>query len=246
MHFLQRNIQSVLQAIVLPTHLCFSVCKVSDRNERNLIFFPLVSSSNGWVSFSLFLWGCPLPWTCIVSVIPLKVWISLTRSEWDKFSVFHPQTEFKSVHYVSNTLDHFTVSFNKKTFTFLRVLQHFLLSTWNATSGFFFKDLTAHQPLVPLLLLPDLLLTSDWSWRTTASCWNQLAAMPGTKIDPVSLPTLSDWSLFCSSVTSSGLIFELSTTSWVHIALTTVCDRWCNSPRFATGSQVGEGISCFL
>lgn len=35
--------------------------------------------------------------------------------------------------------------------------------------------------------LPGPVLTSDWSWRTTASCWNPLAAMPGIKIVPVSL-----------------------------------------------------------
>lgn len=35
--------------------------------------------------------------------------------------------------------------------------------------------------------LPGPVLTSDWPWRTTASCWNPLAAMPGIKIVPVSL-----------------------------------------------------------
>lgn len=229
MHFLQRNVQSVLQAIVLPTHLCFSVCEVSDRNEKNSIFFPpwLLPLMVECLFFFFFVGmsvTLDLHSFCHSSESLDFINIYLALSEISLACFTHKQSLSQFITYQTlwiisrfhsiKRLLHFFVSFNTSCF------QHEMQLLF-----FFFKDLTAHQPLVPLLLLPDLLLTSDWSWHTTASCWNQLAAMPGTKIDPVSLPALSDWSLICSSVTSSGLIFELSTTSWVHIALTTVCDR---------------------
>lgn len=46
-----------------------------------------------------------------------------------------------------------------------------------------------------LLPLPGLSVTSHWPWPTIVSCWNQLAATPGTRIIPVSLLALADWSL---------------------------------------------------
>lgn len=45
-----------------------------------------------------------------------------------------------------------------------------------------------------LLPLPGLRLTSHWPWPTIVFCWNQLAATPGTRIIPVSLFALVDWS----------------------------------------------------
>lgn len=56
---------------------------------------------------------------------------------------------------------------------------------------FWFSIITSHfldlTVFFYLKSLPGPVLTSDWSWRTTASCWNPLAAMPGIKIVPVSL-----------------------------------------------------------
>lgn len=86
---------------------------------------------------------------------------------------------------------------------------------------------TSHWFLTPL---PGLLLTSDWPWRTIASCWNQLAAMPGTKIEPVSLSASFDLSLRAYiSVTLSHLIPKLRTVSITdimeHLASTSVCAK---------------------
>lgn len=97
---------------------------------------------------------------------------------------------------------------------------------------FWFSIITCHFSTRFLKSLPGPVLTSDWSWRTTASCWNPLAAMPGIKIVPVSP------------------CFEPSQLSVAHGTSCSVQNppenKRCNSLRPVIGSQVREGISCFL
>lgn len=106
-----------------------------------------------------------------------------------------------------------------------------------------------------LLPLPGVFVTSHWPWLTIVFCWNQLAATPGTRITLVSLPGLTVSSLWAWSfqplwiVSPQNLHCFSITGVTEHLALNQMVLWRTNTVivwEILIGSQVVEGISCFL